>query len=1200
MTTPAAFAAQYPFALDDFQRTAIEAVDAGRSVLVAAPTGSGKTVVAEYAIERALAHGGKAFYTTPLKALSNQKFGDLVGRHGADAVGLLTGDNAVNADAPVVVMTTEVLRNMLYERSGSLEGLLTVIMDEVHYLQDPYRGAVWEEVLIHLALSTSVVCLSATISNAEEFGEWIQTLRGETTVVIEERRPVPLEHHYLVGRRLHPMHVEQDGALLPNPYVVSLDQQELRVKQYRRAGSGTMQSQRISRPREGHRGVYVPRREEVVEVLADADMLPAIYFVFSRAGCDRSVQWLRESGLRLTTHAEADHIRERAETRASWIDEEDLVTLGFYDFLDGLMAGVAAHHAGMLPVFKETVEELFEAGLVKVVFATETLSLGINMPARTVVIEDLWKFQGERHEILTPGEYTQLTGRAGRRGIDALGHAVVVYQRQVPFERVAGLAATRTYDLTSSFRPSYNMAVNLVRNYTPEQAHQLLNSSFAQFLADRGVVALERQRERDRTALEGYRKNLVCHLGDFEAYWALKQEAHVLREDDRRGRERDLADAVRAAVAALRPGDVIHVPRTRRRGLAVVLSSRDGKPTVLSEDRSYTRLSAKDFDQPPAALTRIPLPRSGSSRSARFRRDVAARLVSLQVKRPRPAQHQADPAVERRAQRLEAEALTHPCHACPERAKHERWATRADTLVAQMRGVDRRIQTRTETLARQFDRVLGVLQSLGYVDGWAITPKGRMLARIYGEGDLLVGESLASGMFDELSDPEIASLLSTVVYESRERVPTVGELPTGATAERYGSLQQTYRRIRRTEEEHQVELSRTLDAGFATPVFHWAEGKPLEDILEETEMAPGDFVRNCKQLLDLLRQVEEVAGPTLSSRFRGARDGRAPRRRRLHGAVVTMPPMTESPFGRLAVIANPHAGAGRVGRELASVERGLSDRGLAYSLRVTSRRGDATRLAAEAMDDGYRFLVAVGGDGTVQEIVNGMFRDGRTITDEPVLGVVPAHSGCDLVRSFGLPGDVEKACGHLLGENTYPFDVMKVTYTAPEGTRATRYSVNLAEIGFGAAVSRRTERLPAGLGRVRGFAAFWSAFLGMRPRDVRIDVDRKVFEGKAFNVVVGNAQFASGGVRLSPRSFPGDGVLDVLVFTGPRSDAYTLLPRIYRHGDHVPDPHIRELRAQIRVSVDAARPLPIVADGELLGTTPATFQIVPRSILFKL
>ena len=871
MTTPAAFAAEYPFTLDSFQLDAIDAIDRGESVLVAAPTGSGKTVVAEYAIERSIAKGGKAFYTTPLKALSNQKYGDLVDKHGGAMVGLLTGDNTINGEAPVVVMTTEVLRNMLYERSDTLTGLISVVMDEVHYLQDPYRGAVWEEVLIHLPLSVSVVCLSATISNAEEFGEWIGTLRGETRVVIEERRPVPLEHHYLVGHRLHPMHVEQDGILLPNPYVVSLDQHELKTKTYYRRGSGTPQHQQISRPREGHRRVYVPRREEVVEVLADEGMLPAIYFVFSRAGCDKSVRWLRESGLRLTTRAEADHIRERAETRLAWMDEEDLETLGFFDFLDGLTAGIAAHHAGMLPAFKETVEELFEAGLVKVVFATETLSLGINMPAKTVVIEDLWKFQGERHEILTPGEYTQLTGRAGRRGIDALGHAVVVYQRQVPFERVAGLAATRTYNLTSSFRPSYNMAVNLVRNYTREQAHRLLNSSFAQFLADRGVVALERTRQQDLDALEGYRTNMVCHVGDFPEYWAMRAKAHRMRDEDRRGRERSRADAVRDAVMKLRPGEVIHVPQAKRRGLAVVVSSRDGKPTVLSQDRTFFRLTAKDFDEPPVVLTRIALPRSGSSRSARYRRDVAAKLVSLHVKPPKASGRRVDPQVEREASRLEERAASHPCHACPELAKHVRWAERVRALEQQLRGVERRIRVRTETLARQFDRVLAVLEALGYVDGWTITDKGRTLSRVYGEGDLLVGESLGTALLDDLTPGEVAALLSTMVYEGRERVPLAGGMPTPTAEERYERLTRIWRTVRRTEDEHQVQLCRELESGFAVPIFHWAGGEPLEAVLQETEMAPGDFVRNCKQLLDLLRQIEEVAPPETAALVRASR-----------------------------------------------------------------------------------------------------------------------------------------------------------------------------------------------------------------------------------------------------------------------------------------------------------------------------------------
>jgi ATP-dependent RNA helicase HelY len=607
--------------------------------------------------------------------------------------------------------------------------------------------------------------------------------------------------------------------------------------------------------------VYVPKREEVVEVPDEEGMLPAIYFVFSRAGCDRSVKWLVGSGIRLTTRDEGNRIRERAEMRAAWIDEDDLATLGFYDFLEGLTAGVAAHHAGMLPVFKETVEELFEEGLVKVVFATETLSLGINMPAKTVVIEDLWKFQGERHELLTPGEYTQLTGRAGRRGIDALGHAVVVYQRQVPFERVAGLAATRTYDLTSSFRPSYNMAVNLVRNYEPEQAHHLLNASFAQFLADRGVVALERTRRRHQEALDGYRANMVCHLGDFDEYWSLVAQARGLRDDDLRGRERARHDSIRETVASLKPGEVIHVPRTKRGGLAVVVSSRDGKPTVLTQDRRFFRVSGNDFEEPPSVLTRIPLPRSGSARSARYRRDVASALVSLNVKPPKRPRNPraADPKVEREAARLEAKAREHPCHACPERAKHERWAERVSGIEQQLAGVDRRIRVRTETLGRRFDRVLAVLQELGYVDGWAVTDKGRRLARIYGEGDVLIGELLDVGLLEGVSPSEAAALVSTVVYEARERTPLPGQLPTELAAERYEALQRIWRRVRRTEDQHQVQLCRELEAGFATPVFHWAEGKPLDDVLRETEMAPGDFVRNCKQLLDLLRQIEEVA-----------------------------------------------------------------------------------------------------------------------------------------------------------------------------------------------------------------------------------------------------------------------------------------------------------------------------------------------------
>jgi ATP-dependent RNA helicase HelY len=588
-------------------------------------------------------------------------------------------------------------------------------------------------------------------------------------------------------------------------------------------------------------------------------MLPAIYFVFSRVGCDRSVEYVAGSGIRLTTQDEANHIRAFAEERAAWLDEDDLVTLGFYEFLDSLAAGIAAHHAGMLPLFKETVEELFEQGLVKIVFATETLSLGINMPARTVVIEDLWKFQGERHELLTPGEYTQLTGRAGRRGIDELGHAVVVYQENVKFERVAALASTRTYELSSSFRPSYNMAVNLVRNYNREQTHRLLNSSFAQFLADRSVVSLERQMARDRRELAELQDKMACHLGDFAEYWAIREKAKSTRDGAASTGTRVRSDAVKKALAALRPGDVVFVPEAKRRGLAAVVSMRQGKPLAITQDRREIRLLVKDFEQGPDVLTRVKLPKSGRSKSGNFRRDVASALAALDVRPPRRGSRSpADKQAAVRAKRLDEKAAEHPCHSCPERRDHERWATLASRVQATIAGEETRVRNRTETLGKRFERVREVLDELGYVRGFDILPKGEMLAHVYGESDILVTEAIENRLLADLDPAEIASMISTLVYEPRERIPRPGDNATATTAQRFRELSALWANVRRSEERHRVELCRELELGFATPIYHWAKGRSLEEVLGETRMTPGDFVRNCKQLLDLMRQIEEV------------------------------------------------------------------------------------------------------------------------------------------------------------------------------------------------------------------------------------------------------------------------------------------------------------------------------------------------------
>src|SRR5579859_122579 len=578
----AAFRGLYDFDFDDFQVDACRAIGDGHGVLVAAPTGSGKTVIGEFAAHLALAQGRKCFYTTPIKALSNQKYADLVRRYGAASVGLLTGDNSINGEAPVVVMTTEVLRNMLYTSSATLGGLSYVVLDEVHYLADRSRGAVWEEVIIHLPESVRVVALSATVSNAEEFGEWLSSVRGGTDVIVDEHRPVPLWQHVLAGNRLYDLFTDDDQNR------VNAELMRLALRDDWVAHNG---GRRPGRAGQRPRRVPPVYRPGVVSRLDSAGLLPAIVFIFSRAGCDAAVQQCLAAGLRLCTAAEADEIMAVAQRRTADLAADDLDVLGYGAWVDGLRRGIAAHHAGMLPVFKEVVEELFTRGLIRVVFATETLALGINMPARTVVIERLDKWNGETRAALTAGEYTQLTGRAGRRGIDVEGHAVVLWQPGLDPSALAGLAGTRTYPLNSSFRPSYNMAVNLTGWAGRDRAAALLESSFAQFQADRGVVGLTRQLRRHEQALASLATSMTCDRGDFAAYMKLRRELSALEASSSRSRAAARRLEAEASVTALTPGDVIRVPGGRRAGIAVVLAP---GPLVLTESQQVKRLSLAD------------------------------------------------------------------------------------------------------------------------------------------------------------------------------------------------------------------------------------------------------------------------------------------------------------------------------------------------------------------------------------------------------------------------------------------------------------------------------------------------------------------------------------------------------------------------------------------------------------------------------
>jgi ATP-dependent RNA helicase HelY len=860
------FETGYPFGLDTFQRVACTALEAGRGVLVAAPTGAGKTVVGEFAVHLALRSGRKCFYTTPIKALSNQKYNDLVERYGPERVGLLTGDNAVNGDADVVVMTTEVLRNMLYAGSDALRGLSHVVMDEVHYLADRARGAVWEEVIIHLPDDVVLTSLSATVSNAEEFAEWLITVRGDTEVVVEEHRPVPLWQHVMVGTRVYDLFVD-DAQQEVNPELVRLAREEARWSPRDRQGRPVRRA--------------VAKRPDVIERLDREALLPAITFIFSRAGCAAAVEQCLRSGLRLNTEEEAARVRQIVESRRESIPREDLRVLGYWEWVDGLQRGIAAHHAGMLPTFKEVVEELFLAGLVKAVFATETLALGINMPARSVVLEKLTKWNGDAHVDVTPGEYTQLTGRAGRRGIDVEGHAVVLWQQGFDPKSVAGLASTRTYPLRSSFRPSYNMAVNLVGSFGREPARVLLESSFAQFQADKSVVGIARQIAKNLEALEGYREAMTCDLGDVEEYAALR--AAVKR------REAELAKsgaAQRRAAAAqslerLKPGDVIRVPSGRRSGLAVVLDpgvgmTGDAHPLVVTEDRWAGRLSLSDFPAAVEPVGHVKVPRNFNHRTPQARRDMASTLRALGLPGGRPARHRSQAGDDETLARLRDELRRRPVHGCDDREQHMRWAERWQRLRADTDALERRVAGKTSSIARTFDRVCDVLSALGYLRDDEVTETGKQLARVYSESDLLVVECLRAKVWDALTPAELASVVSTLVYESRRPDESVPRVPSGPVQTALGEMARVWGRLSEAESRERLSFLREPDPGFTWAVWRWASGASLEQVLDDDpDLTAGDFVRWCKQLVDLLSQVALVAesGSPVRRTSRQAIDG---------------------------------------------------------------------------------------------------------------------------------------------------------------------------------------------------------------------------------------------------------------------------------------------------------------------------------------
>lgn len=714
-----AFAAKLNFPLDGFQRTACERLEDGRSVLVAAPTGSGKTTVAEFAVYLSRREqDARIFYTAPIKALSNQKFRELCAEYGEEEVGLLTGDVNLRGHAPIVVMTTEVLRNMIYAESSALNDLAFVVLDEVHYLGDKWRGAVWEEIILHLPDSVRLVSLSATVSNAEEFGDWMHAVRGDTDVVLSEHRPVPLYQHILTKKELLPLYVDSEGELVErgklNPELRNLtrgsrendDREDRGDRSSRNHGYERYRSQRDrSRGRAPVRRVQRIRRSDMARALEETGLLPGIVFVFSRNGCDQAVQQCLYDGVRFTTREERDEIRRVIHEAISGLDEDDLRVLGVSAWIAGLERGVAAHHAGLLPQFKAVVEQLFQLRLVKLVFATETLALGINMPARSVTIERLDKYNGEQRVPLTSGEYTQLTGRAGRRGIDHEGHAIVVWGDGMDLEAVAHLASARSFPVRSTFKPTPNMAVNLLQRMSHERARDTLELSFAQFQADRDVVDQARALRAEQESLAGY-------------------------------------------------------------------------------DKAARRSKGSD---------------------------------------------------------------------------KKRWEDRARKLRKQIERGRRRVEARSGSIARTFDRVVAALTELEYLRGDEVTPWGRLLASVYGDRDLLVAECLRHNAWPGIDASGLAALCCALSYEPRRDGEAEGRWPQGPFRQAFERTLDLWESLDEVGERHRLGGAEMPHAGLASAMHGWANGWTLSRTLEEAEIGAGDFVRWAKQTIDLLDQIAQAA-----------------------------------------------------------------------------------------------------------------------------------------------------------------------------------------------------------------------------------------------------------------------------------------------------------------------------------------------------
>jgi ATP-dependent RNA helicase HelY len=892
----AQFEAHYPFALDEFQREAIRILLSGDSVMVAAPTGTGKTIIADFGVWEAFKGTGRVIYTTPIKALSNQKYRDLRATYG-DQVGLLTGDVSENREARVVVMTTEVLRNMLLQTPWDLDDVETVIFDEIHYLADPERGTTWEESIILCPDHVQLICLSATINNADEIAAWISRTHRPIRLITHTERAVPLALHYFNDGKLN-LVVDHTGAQVRDfPHTGG----ELR-RQAARGGFAKRRAER-STPE-----MDEPQPREIVDALAARDMLPAIYFLFSRNDCQAFAERLAVMRPNLVTPRQLDLIEQTIKAVLAGLRPEDQELEQVQTITELARKGIGFHHAGLLPILKQLVEVLFSRGLMEVVFATDTLALGINMPARTVIVGRMSKWDGRRRRMLIPNEFQQMAGRAGRRGMDPFGHVVVPYSPWFTFRETLDIATGELHPVRSAFAIRYNTVLNLWDPPHGERVRTLLQQSLAQFQSGQRIRALEDQiiamaEEIDRVPqgcligldagdelLEDYRRS--------NRSLAAAQNKQRRLEDERITIQRTLStttpwaepgrQALRRAFRSAEPGTVAHA---RDGGWAVFLGKgtrggvgrflfRDGSIRLLTEYREIDHLTdkrveiAEQFINPPDDVS-DGVNLGGKRRlTTLWKRVDALELPDLDAM---AAEHRAieeDRAASRihgldsdldeanaQVKTLWRERQEHPCHACTRRNEHRDYLVLVDRLEKERRGLEehlgREIDLEEERLRNVIRGIRNVMHRFGYLHRGYPTEKADMLAEVFDTDGLILCEMIDRGVLDNLMPEDLAEVFSWFSFDREFRYGNRFILPDRLVLARR-RIEDVEHAVLSEERGEGLAISEGHNPNFYGAVRAWSRGSTMAEIGDQIELSEGDLVMTINKTIDLMRQVYEM------------------------------------------------------------------------------------------------------------------------------------------------------------------------------------------------------------------------------------------------------------------------------------------------------------------------------------------------------